>query len=356
MKFIYSSLPYRVIFETGAIDRVADEAARIGKRALVLSTPEQRDAAEDIARRLGALAVGIFSQAAMHVPVATAAAATAHARALSADFSVAIGGGSTTGLAKALSLQAGLPSLVIPTTYAGSEVTPLWGMTENGVKKTGRDLIVLPRAVLYDPMLTLSLPAGLSISSGMNAIAHCMEALYAVDGNPIVSLMAEEGIRTLAESLPEIGRSPNSLKARSAALYGCWLGGTVLGAASIALHHKLCHSLGGAFDMPHAETHTAVLPHAIAFNASATQDAMDRAGRALKVKPANVPNALYDLAADLGAEMALKNLGMPEGGIDRVVALAMQNSYPNPRPITTRGIRSLLQRAYEGLPPQAQPI
>ncbi len=335
MKFVYSSLPYRVIFETGAIDRVADEAAQIGKRALVLSTPEQRDAAEDIVRRLGALAVGIFSQAAMHVPVATAAAATAHARALSADFSVAIGGGSTTGLAKALSL---------------------WGMTENGVKKTGRDLIVLPRAVLYDPMLTLSLPAGLSISSGMNAIAHCMEGLYAVDGNPIVSLMAEEGIRTLAENLPEIGRSPNSLEARSAALYGCWLGGTVLGAASIALHHKLCHSLGGAFDMPHAETHTAVLPHAIAFNASATQDAMDRAGRALKVTPANVPNALYDLAARLGAEMALKNLGMPEGGIDRVVVLAMQNSYPNPRPITASGIRSLLERAYEGLPPKAQPI
>jgi len=356
MNFVYSSLPYRVIFGIGAIDHVADEAARIGKRALVLSTPEQRDAATDIVRRLGARAVGIFSQAAMHVPVVTAAAATAHARALAADFCVAIGGGSTTGLAKALSLQAGLPSLVIPTTYAGSEVTPLWGMTENGVKKTGRDLIVLPRAVIYDPMLTLSLPAGLSTSSGMNAIAHCVEGLYAVNGNPIVSLMAEEGIRTLAASLPEIVRSPNNVEVRSAALYGCWLGGTVLGAASIALHHKLCHSLGGAFNMPHAETHTAVLPHAIAFNAPAAQDAMERAGRALNVLPANVPNALYDLAARLGAEMALKKLGMPAGSIDQVVELAMQNSYPNPRPITAGGIRSLLERAYEGLPPQVQPI
>ena len=349
MQFVYEPYPYRIVFGAGSIAGVPEELRRIGKRALVLSTPEQRDAGERIVDMLGENAAGLFDQAVMHVPIATVDKVTEAAGAAGADCTVAIGGGTTTGLAKALALRSGLPSLVIPTTYAGSEVTPIWGLTENGVKTTGRNPRVLPKVVIYDPDLTMSLPASLSIASGLNAIAHCVEGLYAVDGNPIVSLMAEEGIRVLARSLPVIRDDPQNAEARSNALYGCWLAGTVLGAASIALHHKLCHTLGGAFDMPHAETHTAVLPHAVAYNAPAAAEAMARASRALNgAEPAL---ALYELAKGLGAEMSLAKLGMPDDGIAKAAALAVRNPYPNPRPITEEGIVALLERAYEGIPP-----
>lgn len=351
MRFIYEPLPYRIIFGSGAITQAADEVRRIGKRVLVLSTPEQRGDAQALAASLGDLAVGQFDKAVMHVPVATVEAAAAVARELAADCTIALGGGSTTGLAKALSLRFDLPSIAIPTTYAGSEVTTIWGLTENGVKTTGRDQRVLPRAVIYDPDLTLSLPADLSVASGLNAIAHCVEGLYAVDGNPIVSLMAEDGIRVLAKCLPVIKADPANKEARAEALYGCWLAGSVLGAASVALHHKLCHTLGGAFDMPHAQTHTAVLPHAVAYNAPAAPEAMERASRALGGRDPAM--ALYDLAKELGAEMALSRLGMPHEGIAKAADLATRNPYPNPRPITEEGIAALLERAYAGLPPES---
>jgi alcohol dehydrogenase class IV len=351
MEFLYAPLPYRVVFAAGALSRVADETRLIGKRALVLSTPEQRVDAERVLGLLGDTGVGIFDRATMHVPVNIVDEAMEFARSVEADCTVAIGGGSTTGLAKAMSLRADLPSLVIPTTYAGSEVTTIWGMTENGVKTTGKDRRVLPRTVLYDPDLTFSLPVAMSVASGLNAIAHCMEGLYAVDGNPIVSLMAEEGVRVLASCLPKIQADPKDAAAREQALYGCWLAGSVLGASSVALHHKLCHTLGGAFDMPHAQTHTAVLPHAIAYNAPAAPEAMARASRALGgAEPAD---ALFRLAQGLGAEMALKKLGMPGDGIKHAADLATRNPYPNPRPITAAGIEALLERAYNGLPPQS---
>jgi len=349
MHFLYAPHPYRIIFGAGSIAKIAEEAGKVGARALVLTTPEQRGEGERLLAALGAGAAGLFDRAVMHVPVATAEAAAAFASQCDADCTVAIGGGSTIGLAKALSLRNGLPSVVIPTTYAGSEVTPIWGLTEDGIKTTGRDNRVLPRTVIYDPDLTLSLPPALSVASGLNAIAHCVEALYAFDGNPIISLMAEEGIRVLARSLPIIKSTPDDAAARSDALYGSWLAGTVLGAASIALHHKLCHTLGGTFDMPHAQTHTAVLPHAIAYNAPAAPEAMERARRALG--GADPATAIFTLAKGLGAEMALANLGLPFEGIARAAELATRNPYPNPRPITVEGIKHLLQRAYAGLPP-----
>ncbi len=349
MQFVYETHPCRIIFGTGSIARVPEESSRIGRRPLVLSTPEQRAEGARLVEALGDAAAGLFDQAAMHVPVATVEAAAAAARMTAADCTVAIGGGSTTGLAKALSLRFGLPSVVVPTTYAGSEVTPIWGLTEAGIKSTGRDSRVLPRAVIYDPDLTASLPVEMSVASGLNAIAHCVEGLYAVDGNPIVSLMAEEGIGVLARSLPVIRQRPADTGARTQALYGCWLAGTVLGAVSVALHHKLCHTLGGAFDLPHAQTHTAVLPHAVAYNAPAAPEAMARVRRALGgAEPAA---ALYALAKELGAELSLARLGLPEAGIARAAELATRNPYPNPRPVTAAGLRVLLRRAYDGLPP-----
>src|SRR5580698_5122285 len=225
--FTYDQPATRVVFGVGAFDRLADEVKRLGvSRALVLSTPEQLKDAEAAARRLGNLSVGIFDGAVMHVPIETARAARATAKELDADCCVAIGGGSTIGLGKAIALESGLPIIAIPTTYAGSEMTPIYGLTEDGVKKTGRDRKVLPKVVIYDPELTLSLPPKIAGPSGMNAIAHCVEGLYAMDGNPIFSLFAAEGIRALARSLPRGVEAPGDLYARSDALYGAWLAGT----------------------------------------------------------------------------------------------------------------------------------
>jgi maleylacetate reductase len=350
--FTYSALPTRVVFGAGALDQLVAEIERLGMtRALVLSTPEQRASAEDIASRLGKRAAGIYDQAVMHVPIESAEKARKVAAELKADGCVAIGGGSTTGLGKAIALTSALPILAIPTTFAGSEMTPIQGITENGVKKTVRDLRMLPKTVIYDPNLLLSLPAKIAGPSGMNAIAHCVEALYTQDANPITSLMAEEGIRALAKSLPLVVRQPDNLEARGDALYGAWLAGTCLGVVGMALHHKLCHTLGGSFNLPHAETHTIVLPHATRYNSEAAPEAMKRIARALGAKDA--AGGLYDLALALGAPVALKAIGMPADGLDRAADLAVTNPYWNPRPIERAGIRKLLDDAYRGTRPGA---
>jgi maleylacetate reductase len=348
--FVYEALPSRVVFGAGSLENLHDEVRKLGAhRALVLCTPEQRAMGADIAARLGAYSAGVFDGAVMHVPVEVAEAARDKARKLEADCCVAIGGGSTTGLAKAIALTSELPILAIPTTYAGSEMTPIWGLTDGGVKKTGRDLRVLPRTVIYDPALTLSLPVAMSVTSGINAIAHCVEALYARDANPIISLIAEEGIRALAGSLPEIVKQPGDLEARTSALYGAWLGGVSLGAVGMALHHKLCHTLGGTYNLPHAETHTVVLPHAVAYNAPAVPEAMERVARALPASSAAA--GLYDLAVSLGAPVSLQALGMTRDQLDRAADLAVQNAYYNPRPVSRGGIRSLLEDAFDGRRP-----
>jgi alcohol dehydrogenase class IV len=352
--FIYTSQPQRVVFGAGSLARLGREIEALGaRRALVLSTPEQRGQAERVAALLGPQAAGIFDRAAMHVPIETARAAREAARKLDADCAVAIGGGSTTGLGKAIALEAGLPIVAIPTTYAGSEMTPIYGLTEAGLKKTGKDFRVLPRTVIYDPELSRSLPVGLSVTSGINAIAHAAEGLYAQDSNPVMDLMAEEGIAAIARALPAIRRSPEDIEARSDALYGAWLCGSVLGNVGMALHHKLCHTLGGSFNLPHAEVHTVVLPHAIAFNAEAAPGAMQRIARALGTPGA--AQGLQALARDNGAPTALKDIGMQEADLDRAADLAVSNPYWNPRPFgpAERGaIRALLQRAYEGAPPR----
>ena len=348
--FTYVGAPSRVVFGFGVIERVPDEIKALGcSRALVLSTPQQADAAQDLSERLGNLSVGVFTQAAMHTPVEISERAMRVVRESGADCTVALGGGSTTGLGKAIALRTDLPQIVIPTTYAGSEATPILGETKDGLKTTQRSLKILPEVIVYDVDLTLTLPPALSAASGMNAIAHAVEGLYTQDANPIVSLMAEEGIRALGAALPRIVRDPADREARSDALYGAWLCGVVLGSVGMALHHKLCHTLGGTFDLPHAETHTVVLPHAAAYNAPAAPEAMARAARALGVKDA--PTGLYDLAKSLGAPIALKDIGMPESGLGRAADLAVANPYWNPRPIERAAIGALLDDAFWGRRP-----
>jgi maleylacetate reductase len=336
LAFTYDALPSRVVFGSGAVNRLAEEIDRLGaKKVLVLSTPQQWAVAAEISALLGARFAGLFDRAVMHVPTEIAEAARAEAASLGADCCVAVGGGSTTGLAKAIALTTDLPIVAIPT----------------GVKKTGRDLRVLPKAVIYDPALTLGLPVPMSVTSGINAIAHCVEALYSKDANPIVSMMAEDGIRSMAQALPSIVKDPENADARARALYGAWLGGSVLGAVGMALHHKLCHTLGGSFNLPHAETHTVVLAHAMAYNASETPEAMNRIAKALGGRDA--AGAVWDLAASLGAPMSLQAIGMERRHLERATDLAIANPYWNPRAITRHGIRDLLESAFEGRRPSS---
>ncbi|AIC30674.1 maleylacetate reductase protein (plasmid) [Rhizobium etli bv. mimosae str. IE4771] len=348
--FTYAVSPARIVFGAGSVCRLAEMVEAQGcKRALVLSTRPQQQMANEVAGRLGPLAAGVFAEAAMHTPVDVTERAIAAYQDTSADCLIAIGGGSTIGLGKAIAYRNDAPQIVVATTYAGSEVTPILGQTENGVKTTVRHPRILPEVVIYDPDLTLGLPVAMSISSGLNAMAHAVEGLYAQDRNPISSMMAMEGIRALKQSLPTILLRPSDIDARSQALYGSWLCGTVLGAVGMALHHKLCHTLGGSFDLPHAETHAVMLPHSAAYNAKAAAEAL---APAADLFGGAIGGGLHTFAASLGAPLTLKDLGMKEADLDRAAELATRAPYWNPRPIEQQAIRALLQAAWEGAPPQ----
>ncbi|MFF7946499.1 maleylacetate reductase [Streptomyces griseorubiginosus] len=347
MTFTYEALPMRVVFGPGSLRQLPEEADRLGlRRLLVLSTPGQRALAGHAATLLGDACAGLFTEARMHVPVEVAEAARTATRETGADGCLAIGGGSTIGLGKAIALTSGLPVISVPTTYAGSEMTTVWGLTDNGRKQTGRDRAVLPRSVLYDPELTVGLPVDVSVTSGFNAIAHAVEALYAPDASPIVSLMAEEGVRALAVSLPRIAADPGDAAARTDALRGAWLCGACLGATTMSLHHKLCHILGGTFDLPHAAAHTVLLPYVAAFNLPAAPAADQALRRALATE--DVPKHLARTSADLCAPRSLDELGLGERDIDEIIAQARTQPYANPRPVTEEALRSLLTRALKG--------
>ncbi|CAE6841516.1 maleylacetate reductase [Paraburkholderia domus] len=348
--FVHETRATRVVFGAGSRQLLPRELDQIGiRRALVLTTPDQVELGQQVAAILGDRCAGVLGSAVMHVPLEVARDAIDAARRLGADGCIAAGGGSTIGLAKAIALESDLPIVALPTTYAGSEMTPLYGITDDGIKKTGRDWRVLPRAVIYDPELTLTLPVALSMTSGMNAIAHAAEALYAQDGNPVYSLMAEEGIRALAHALPRLREAPADMDARGDAQYGTWLCGTVLGNVQMGLHHKLCHTLGGSFNLPHAEVHTVILPYALAYNANAIPQALARIARALD-RPQAVAG-LHALGQSLGVPRSLRELGMSADALDHAADLAVQTPYPNPRPLERGPIRALLQRAYEGAAP-----
>lgn len=343
--------PGRIVFGDGALNRLVDLIAELGCcRALILSTPQQKEQAEVLLDSIGNLGVGVYSQATMHTPVNVTEDALKTLKASGADITVAIGGGSTTGLGKALAYRTGLPQIVIPTTYAGSEVTSILGQTDKGLKTTINDREVLPELVIYDPQLTYHLPLPMTLTSAMNAMAHAAEALYARNRNPMSTLMAIEGINALVEALPEIVVDPESSNGRRKALYGAWLCGTVLGSVGMSLHHKLCHTLGGTFDLPHAETHAIVLPHAIAFNEAAVPDLLEPLAKALQAESAGA--GLYAYAGKIGAPRTLESIGMPESGIARAAELALANPYWNPREFNQEQIRRLIENAYYGRLPE----
>lgn len=346
--FVYQALPNRVIFGAGSIRNVKAETDRLGmRRVLVLCTKQQVEAAELLTTYLGDAAVGVCARAVMHTPADVTEAALADLRELKADGMVSIGGGSTVGLGKALSVRAGLRQVAIPTTYAGSEMTPILGETNNGIKTTRRDPAILPATTIYDVDLTMDLPHSLSVTSGMNAIAHAVEALYAPDGNPIIALMAEESIRSLAKALRLITHDSKDPEGRRLALYGAWLAGTCLGSVSMSIHHKLCHTLGGSYDLPHAETHTIILPYATSYVAPAVPEAMALVRRALGTE-GSAAEGLQELAIDVGAPTRLAEIGMREEWLDRAAELAVANAYWSPVPLDKQAIRVLLGNAFRG--------
>jgi alcohol dehydrogenase class IV len=350
-EFEYSALPARVVFGFGTLPRVVDEMAAMGRtRAFVLSDPHHASAgAARLMDALGTQGVHLSTDAVMHTPADVTERVMAKLVASDADCLISLGGGSTIGLGKALALRTDLPQIVLPTTYAGSEATPVLGETRDGQKSTIRSMKVLPEVIVYDVELTYGLPPGLSLVSGINAIAHAVEALYAKEANPVVSNFAEQGIAALGRALPRIVAEPTDRDARSDALFGAWACGSCLGAVGMSLHHKLCHVLGGSFGLPHAETHTVILPHAAAYNAGAAPAALDRVARALGAHEA--AGALFDLAAKHGAPTSLRQIGMSESDLDRAADVAMQSAYWNPRPLERGPIRALLDDAYHGRRP-----
>lgn len=348
--FRFTINPGRIVFGPGSLASLEAELDRLSlKSVLVLSTPFQKADAEALAARLGPRAAGVFAEAAMHTPVSVTERAMAAYAATGADGVIAYGGGSTIGLGKAIAWRNDAPQLVIATTYAGSEVTPILGQTEEGLKTTLRDGKILPETVIYDPDLTLGLPVAMSVASGLNAMAHAVEGLYAQDRNPVSSLQAVAGIAALRDALPVIVTDPRNAEARAGALYGSWLCGTVLGTVGMSLHHKLCHVLGGSFDLPHAETHAVMLPHTAAFNAGA---ATAELAPAAALFGGDLGGGLYDFSTTIGAPLALRDLGLRETDLDRAADIAVKNPYWNPRPVERDGIRALLQRAWEGARPE----
>jgi len=309
LRFEHDALPGRVVFGAGRLDEVPAEVERLGaRRAVVIAAREEDDVAVRVERGLGDRLAGRVDRVRQHVPEEVAEDARTRAAELGADVLVSVGGGSTTGLAKAVALTSGLPIVAVPTTYAGSEMTPIWGMTAGARKTTGRDLRVLPRVVVYDPELTLTLPPGLSAASGMNAMAHCVEALWVPGADPVTSAIAEEGVRTLAAGLPRVVAAPGVLDARADVLVGAYLAGVSLASAGTGLHHKLAHVLGGTFDLPHADVHSVLLPYTTAFHAPRVPGAVARIARALGTAPAD--RGLWDLGRAIGAPADLAALGL----------------------------------------------
>ncbi|MET8435637.1 maleylacetate reductase and hydroxyquinol 1,2-dioxygenase domain-containing protein [Streptomyces sp900116325] len=353
--FVHTSHPSRVIFGTGTVGQVRDEVERLGcSRVLLLAGPAVAKAAARVRDVLGDLIVAEFDGAAMHTPVEVTERALDVLREHAADCLVAVGGGSTTGLAKALALRTELPQVILPTTYAGSEVTPVLGETQGGRKITQSSPAILPETVVYDVEFTRDLPVGMSVTSGVNALAHAVEALYSPQANPVIDGMALDAVGRIARALPVLVAQPSDTGARADLLHAAWLAGTCLASVGMGLHHKLCHTLGGTFGLPHAETHTVILPHAMAYNAPAAPDVMNRIAEALDV--ADAPSGVFDLIASVGGPTSLGRLGMAQADLPEAARLAVATPYPNPRELTYQGIESLLQDAWRGLRPASPAV
>ncbi|GAB3615578.1 maleylacetate reductase [Okibacterium endophyticum] len=347
MEFIYTALPGRVRFGAGkAAGHLAAELDALGlERVLLIASEAERELAERLTVQVAGRIAGVFHNVHPHVPVAVAEAARAQAAEVGADGLLSIGGGSTTGTAKIVALTTGLPIVAVPTTYAGSEMTPVWGLTTDARKETGIDRRVLPTVVVYDADLTRTLPLELAIASGFNALAHCVEAFWGPGANPVTSLHAAAGIRALAEGMRGVHGANPADSDYDSLLYGAYLAGSSFAVAGSGLHHKICHALGGAFDLPHAQTHAVVLPHVLAFNAPALDAAESRAlAEAFGAEDAVA--GLRALAAELGSPADLVSVGLRAEQLPEAIAVVSAKlPIPNPRPVSADAIADILSAA-----------
>jgi maleylacetate reductase len=352
MHFVHDPLPQRVCFEPGQVaEALRREVGGLGaERVMVISSARQAELTREIT---AGLPVALsYDDVAMHVPVELAERARAAAAKAEVDALVCIGGGSTTGLAKAIAMTADLPIIAVPTTYAGSEATAVWGLTEGARKTTGTDLRVLPAVIVYDASLTTSLPVEMSVASGFNALAHCVDSMWAPKADPINAAFAAEGIRMLTEGLPQVVAEPTGLPGRELALAAAYLSAAAFASAGSGLHHKICHVLGGAYNLPHAQTHTVVLPYVLAFNAPSAPTAERRIATAFGSHTAL--DGLQKLRRTLDAPRALRDYGFQERDIPAAAELILPAVPPsNPRSVTIEDLRTLLTAAWSGEDPEA---
>jgi len=329
---------------------VKAEVERLGAaRVMVIAAPAEAALADLVTS--GLPTVLRHDEVVMHVPVEVAERARAAAAEHEVDALVSVGGGSTTGLAKAVAMTTGLPIVAVPTTYAGSEATAVWGLTEAGRKTTGVDLAVLPRAVVYDATLLRSLPVEMSMASGLNALAHCVDSLWAPNAEPINAVLAAEGARALHDGLPLVARDPSGVDGIEHTLYGAYLAAAAFASAGSALHHKICHVLGGKYDLPHAQTHATVLPYVLALNAPNAPEAERRLATAFGSTTAL--EGLQVLRSTLGAPRALRDYGLEEadipGAVEDVLAVVPPS---NPTPVNADNLTALLHAAWAGEEPR----
>jgi len=341
--FIHDCPPQRVVFGAGRTDAVADEAARLGiSRALVIATPGSgARLGARVAELLGSRSAGLHAQAVIHVPRAVAEAGLAAAQAARADGLVAAGGGSAIGLAKIIARDTGLPIVALPTTYSGSEATPIWGTSEGDRKTTGRDTKVAPRTVIYDPELTLALPAAVTAASAMNAIAHCVEGLWLPERTPVTVAYATEAMRRFGAHLPRAVAHGADIYARGECLVAAWLAGAVL-TGGTGLHHKLAHVLGG-YGLPHAETHAIILPHVARFNLAEAPEAHARLADALG--SGDPADALLRMVQEFPIPQRLRDVGFDAGRIDDAATQVAALGIREPRPVSVEDARGILRTA-----------
>lgn len=344
LRFNYAAAPQRVIHGAGRAAELGAELAQLGaRRAVLLCSPGQLGVAQEMSTRLGELCAGVLPLARVHVPAELAREACEQARRLDADALVALGGGSAIGLAKALALQTALPIVALPTTYAGSEATPIYGITRDGDKQTGRDPRVLPRVVIYDAELSAALPMRVSVASALNGMAHAVEALYASDRSPVTDALAQHGLRLFTSGLDALSGSDPSLEVRGQLLSAAWLCGHVLGQTRMGLHHKLCHVLGGRFDLPHAELHALILPHVLELNAARRPELLDPLADAMGV--ANPVHWWRAQLANAGLPTALTQFGVGDADLDPVADLILSQPYPHPFAVGRPELLKLLRTA-----------
>lgn len=346
MEFDHTTAAQRVIFGSGrALDNVVSvTSSESATRGLLISSRSAIALADEIA--VSAPVAARVSGVTQHVPRAEVRAAVETARTFRVDHLISVGGGSATGLAKAVALELGIPIFAIPTTFAGSEATDMWGITEDGHKSTGKDPRALPRTIIYDASLTLGMPDRFAVSSGLNAIAHAVDSLWAPRADPINEALGREGLRALIAGLDALALGADELAARETILYGAYLAATSFASAGAGLHHKICHVLGGAYDLPHAQTHAVVLPYVVAFNAPHCPSAAAALESEFGTDPAE---GLRTFSERLGFVSSLQALGMAKADLDRASELILEEIPDgNPRPVTRDGLRDILERAWEG--------